>query len=106
CSLAEVFAGTLRDYDTVGRWGGEEFLILLPDTTRDSGLKIAERIRAQIAELRIEDARHPGTDPITMTASIGLSVLGEGEPISATVARADSALLSAKRAGRNCCHAA
>jgi diguanylate cyclase (GGDEF) domain len=105
CSLAEVFGRTLRNYDTVGRWGGEEFLILLPDTTLDSGLKIAERIRIQIAELRIEDVRHPGADPITLTASIGLSVFERDEPISATVARADNALLSAKRGGRNCCQA-
>lgn len=106
CSLAGVFGDTLRDYDIVGRWGGEEFLILLPDTTLDGGLGIAERIRARIAELRIEDARQPGSDPITLTASIGLSVFCEDEPLSATVARADNALLSAKRGGRNCCRAA
>lgn len=105
CSIAEVFDGTLRDYDTVGRWGGEEFLILLPDTALDSGFKIAERIRTRIAELRIEDTQHPA-DPITLTASIGLSMFDRDEPISATVARADNALLSAKRAGRDCCHAA
>ncbi len=104
CSIAAEFDHTLRDYDTVGRWGGEEFLILLPDTTLDSGLKIAERIRTRIAELRIEDTQHPEADPVALTASIGLSVFGENEPISAAVARADNALLSAKRAGRNCCH--
>jgi len=104
CSLAEVFKHTLREYDTVGRWGGEEFLILLPNTVLESGVKIAERIRARIAELRIENV--PESDPITLTASIGLSVFSEDEPLSTTVARADNALLSAKRAGRNCCHAA
>lgn len=105
CSLAAVFVHTLRDYDTVGRWGGEEFLILLPDTTRDSGLKIAERMRTQIAQLRIEGVEHSGSEPITLTASIGLSVFEKDEPVAATVARADNALRRAKRAGRNCCHA-
>lgn len=105
CSIAAVFDDVLRDYDIVGRWGGEEFLILLPDTELDSGLRIAERIRAQIAELRIEDAPEASGNPITLTASIGLTVYERGERIAATVARADNALLSAKRAGRNCCQA-
>jgi diguanylate cyclase (GGDEF)-like protein len=106
CSIAAVFDDTLRDYDIVGRWGGEEFLILLPDTTLDSGFRIVERIRARIAELRIEDDQHPEAGPVTLTASVGLSVYGENESISAAVARADDALLSAKRAGRDCCRSA
>jgi len=105
CGIAEVFDDVLRDYDIVGRWGGEEFLILLPDTTLDSGMRIAERIRAQIAGLRIEDDRQASNQPVRLTASMGLSVYEREKPVAATIARADDALLSAKRAGRNCCRA-
>lgn len=105
CSIATVFKDALRDYDIVGRWGGEEFLILLPDTTLESGLKIAERMRARVAALRIEDERYPEIEALSTTASIGVSVLGKDEPVSTAVVRADRALRSAKRAGRNCCRA-
>lgn len=106
CNVARALEGVLREYDTVGRWGGEEFLVLLPDTTLENGFKIGERIRARIAELRIEDSERPELRAISLTASMGMTVLREDEDVFDAVGRADTALRTAKHAGRNCCHTA
>jgi diguanylate cyclase (GGDEF)-like protein len=92
----------VREYDLVGRFGGEEFALLLPQTGAVSAHRIAERIRAHIAELSIEPASAPGADPISVTVSIGVAVLGRGdEQVTELLAAADAALYRAKRGGRN-----
>ncbi|MBC9071003.1 GGDEF domain-containing protein [Thauera sp. CAU 1555] len=95
--ISEVLRSSVREYDTVGRWGGEEFLLLFPETGLEEALNTAERVRQSISEIRIE--RPDG--PIQLTASLGLAQQLAGESASATVSRADNALLSAKRKGRD-----
>jgi diguanylate cyclase (GGDEF)-like protein len=87
----------LREYDICGRWGGEEFLVLLPNTDANAALKVAERIRMGIRNLVVR----AGTKTLSVSASIGVSTHRPEEDFSVTVSRADAALLEAKRAGRD-----
>ncbi len=85
-----------RQQDVLCRWGGEEFLLLCPDTTAENAAHLAEKLRALIAEEDIE------MEPeITLTASFGVCQVAEGEPYVDAFARTDRALYSAKRGGRN-----
>ncbi|MGO9077795.1 MAG: diguanylate cyclase [Streptosporangiaceae bacterium] len=99
CALSDVLRQAVRDYDLVGRFGGEEFSLLMPQTTAGDAQRVAERIRERIAALRIDAGSRPGI-PITLTVSIGVAVAGGGD-ITELLAAADSALYRAKRAGRN-----
>ncbi len=95
---AGVITDSVRASDTVARSGGEEFLVLLPDTTPDGALSIAERVRAGFEE---RSAEYEG-QPIAVTASIGLSLLDRNDgDISEALIYADAALYEAKAAGRN-----
>lgn len=91
-----------RDVDRVGRLGGEEFLILLPDTDLRGALVTAERLRADIARLSIACADRK--DEVSVTVSIGASEFKLGESSENTLARADHCLYQAKLEGRNCVH--
>jgi diguanylate cyclase (GGDEF)-like protein/PAS domain S-box-containing protein len=96
--LVRVVAATVRPTDLLGRTGGEEFALLLPDTGLDQAAQLAERIRATVAA---EPLTTPG-GPIPFTISIGLSVLaGDDASIDDAFARADLALYDAKNAGRD-----
>ena len=95
-------AGT-READTISRWGGEEFLILLPRTAPGEALELAERLRARIESLVILDHT---LRPVPVTMSLGLALLAEGETGAAWLRRADEALYRAKAQGRNRCEAA
>ena len=95
CAIAQAMLGALREYDLCGRWGGEEFVIMLPETTLDFAAQIAERVRQSIMEVSL-DFLDTG-----ISASLGLSTYRPGEPFSDTLNRADSALLKAKSVGRN-----
>ena len=88
----------LRPYDRVFRYGGEEFLILLPNTDLATAQTVAERIRMDIAALDI-DISEP--DPVRITASFGIAKLDGDFPVEESIRRADTALFAAKRAGRN-----
>ncbi|MEA2391633.1 MAG: hypothetical protein QOK31_1742 [Solirubrobacteraceae bacterium] len=86
----------LRDSDFAGRYGGEEFLVLLPDTNREGALETAERLRAALGSMRV-----PGEER-KVTASLGVAVLPDDAGDSAQLLRhADRALYAAKQAGRN-----
>jgi diguanylate cyclase (GGDEF)-like protein len=97
---AQVIAGELRGTDCVGRYGGEEFLLVLPETDLQGATAVAEKVRRRVQETQVplEDGR-----PIRATVSIGLAVLGgEGSITSRDlIAAADRALYEAKSAGRN-----
>ncbi|MGA7981649.1 MAG: EAL domain-containing protein [Chromatiaceae bacterium] len=99
--LAQVgrrIAHNVRDVDTVGRWGGEEFLCLLPHVNRVLAEEIAERIRAS---LEAEPVDHQGRQ-IRVTSSIGMATYPEdGLYPDPLLAKADAALYEAKRSGRN-----
>jgi diguanylate cyclase (GGDEF)-like protein len=83
--------------DTVGRWGGEEFLVVLPETDEEEAARVAERIRAQVERLRTAVA--PGR---RVTCSIGVaSCPRHAVDAHALVELADRAMYRAKREGRN-----
>lgn len=96
--VAGLIEKNLRHTDYLGRWGGEEFIIVLPDTSKESALVIAEKIRQLISETVFD----PG-DPLTVTASFGIAERQTGEEFSSIFKRVDSALYKAKAAGRNNC---
>lgn len=87
----------IRGQDLVARWGGEEFLILLPDTDLAGGAVVAEKIRASIAATRLPI----GPDGHPLTISLGLAAFGAGMTIDQCIKAADTALYAAKRQGRN-----
>ena len=85
----------LRNIDIVCRWGGEEFIILLPTASLESASTLAEKLRANIEELEIDIVGH-------ISASFGISCVKEGEDMESVIDRADKALYVAKNSGRNC----
>jgi diguanylate cyclase (GGDEF)-like protein len=88
-----------RQGDLVGRYGGEEFVLCLPDTGLPHALDIAERIRSELAHAEV---MHEGRS-IAVTVSIGVAALQPDESIEQWLSRADKALYEAKHAGRNRC---
>jgi diguanylate cyclase (GGDEF)-like protein len=90
--------GALRKVDSLGRFGGEEFLALLPGITLAEAQTVAERLRAQIATTPLMHA----DGPVALSVSIGLAAWGgEGEDLSRLIVRADQALYRAKQRGRD-----
>ena len=91
-----------RQGDLLGRYGGEEFVLCLPDSTLAQGMETAERIRAALAlhDMDLDERT------IRVTVSIGVAELRPGESIEHGLSRADKALYEAKHAGRNRCVAA
>jgi diguanylate cyclase (GGDEF)-like protein/PAS domain S-box-containing protein len=88
----------LRNVDIFGRWGGEEFVALLPETTAEGAAIIAERLRKMVADTVVKFNDHK----ITFTVSIGIAQYRDGETtIESPLARADSAVYDAKKSGRN-----
>ncbi|UPW18356.1 sensor domain-containing diguanylate cyclase [Agarivorans sp. TSD2052] len=88
----------LRDGDYLARWGGEEFLLLLPNSTQQQAMQVAERVRKHLADYRIVHGEHR----FSTTVSIGLAMLSEYDSSAeALVARADGALYIAKERGKN-----
>jgi diguanylate cyclase (GGDEF)-like protein len=92
--------GALRDYDLAGRFGGEEFVLLLPRTRAVDAIRVADRVRGRIAALPLNG---PGGEPVQVTASVGVAALEGGcrRELSELMAAADAALYRAKRSGRN-----
>jgi diguanylate cyclase (GGDEF)-like protein len=87
----------IRDSDSFGRYGGEEFLLMLPATGEQEAVVLSERVRVAIERLAFADI----SDQLNLTVSIGIAEFRAGESIGQTVARADEALYSAKSNGRN-----
>lgn len=101
-AVARALHDELRASDLAVRYGGEEFMAILPDVDAADALEVAERVRIRIEHLRIAlpDA------VIGITISVGVATLLAGDTTESIVARADSALYAAKEAGRNRCVAA
>lgn len=97
-SVARTIRDELRPGDHTGRWGGEEFLIVLPATSLEDGARVVERVRRSVELMHVEwEGR-----PLSVTVSAGLSAYPEVvRSGAATVASADAALYKAKRSGRN-----
>lgn len=92
--IAEILINSFRDVDTVGRWGGEEFLILLPKTNLEDTKTIAEEVRRKIELYQFNEIGN-------RTASFGVATHSENESLSSLLNRADKALYTAKENGRN-----
>lgn len=98
--FARVGRGSLRASDILGRWGGEEFLLILPDTTLDAALASVERLR--MLALAIQVSSSSTDDPVRVTFSAGLATTAEGpRSLDEIIARADAALYEAKHEGRD-----
>jgi diguanylate cyclase (GGDEF)-like protein len=93
-TIAEIARRTLRKSDYIIRWGGEEFLVILPETDLDGATKVAEKIRSNIENYNFKDIGK-------VTVSIGVTTLQIGEPLDNAIKRADEALYAAKNKGRN-----
>ena len=90
---------SVREVDLVGRYGGEELIILLPETDRPTSMRVAERLRASIAAtpIKVDDKE------IALTVSIGVATKDEyTQQLETVIARADQAMYIAKHRGRNC----
>lgn len=98
-AAATVIQQQCRQGDLFGRFGGEEFMLCLPDTPLSNAMEIAERIRSTLAQHRIIQ----DDQPIRVTACLGVATLRAGESIEQALSRADKALYEAKRSGRNRC---
>ena len=102
CHFAQILTQTVRPYDWVGRWGGEEFLVVLANASLEEAATIAERLRTQIVESSLPLA---AGQPLRLTVSIGVACTdlhpaGEGDA-EWLFRHADEALYAAKHAGRN-----
>lgn len=99
--VARAIQASIRGYDICGRWGGEEFLIVLPDTNLADAWRVVERVREAITEISLDCLEQEDQSSPQVTASIGLAVHQPGESYSAALDRADTALYAAKANGRN-----
>jgi len=101
CALvaaARVLAGAVRDGDLVARWGGEEFMLLLPETRPEAALALAERLRRALAAMRVRI----GEAELSVTGSFGVAHRGAHESLERLISQADKHLYQAKRDGRDC----
>ena len=98
--VAKVMRAELREADTVARWGGEEFALLLPATDLETAQAVCERVRSHLAGRRLTN-RQTGQTVGRVTVSMGLASYAYGEPLDTLLKRADTSLYAAKSAGRN-----
>jgi len=97
--FAEICRMAFREFDVIGRLGGEEFAILLPEASEAQAIEVAERLRARIAAASISTVQNA---VIQFTASIGLaSLASKHDSLDMLLSHADDALYQAKHAGRN-----
>lgn len=96
--IANCCRNNLRHFDIIGRYGGEDFVIMLPETPMNVAADVADRLRKSIESIRVDT--HKGE--LTVTVSVGVAVATESTPdLPALINRADMALYEAKKAGRN-----
>jgi diguanylate cyclase (GGDEF)-like protein len=97
--LTKLVTGTTRATDIVCRYGGEEFIVLMPEASREEGLAMAERLRQEISRMTV--VTEGGT--LSLTVSLGVAALRreDDESLESLIARADRAMYQAKAAGRN-----
>jgi diguanylate cyclase (GGDEF)-like protein len=96
-SVANAISSSIRVEDACGRWGGEEFLLLLPDTNLDAAARVAEKLRQAVSELSIPWEG----ESIAVTMSMGVGQFRPGMTLDECIQPADHALYRAKTGGRN-----
>lgn len=96
--FAKLLMDGLREYDIVCRYGGEEFLAILPGTNLETAKQVVERIRENVASNTVED----NGVSVSVTVSIGVAEYQVDETVDEFVNRADRKLYEAKESGRNC----
>jgi len=101
-TIAQVLVAASREIDIIGRYGGEEFVALLPETNLEQATIYAERLRARV-ELRGHDlrTRFPKTRTLTISGGVTQAVPAAGDDVERIIGRVDEALYEAKEAGRN-----
>jgi len=92
--LSELFQNLLRSSDKIGRWGGEEFLILLPQTTAQQAFELSERLRSSFELYEFKEIGH-------RTASFGIALMESNDTVDSLIAKADKALYHSKDIGKN-----
>ncbi|WP_457643260.1 diguanylate cyclase [Persephonella sp.] len=92
--LVQVVKSVIRNSDIFARWGGEEFMILLPIKNKEDALKVAEKVRKTVEKHRFKDVGH-------LTVSLGVSFFRKDDTIKSLIRRADTALYTAKKEGKN-----
>jgi diguanylate cyclase (GGDEF)-like protein len=97
-AFAQTLRESVREIDLAGRWGGEEFALLLPGTDLEGGRELAERVRRAFAR---QELTTPDGEIVRVTASFGVAAFPEAESQDHLVAASDGALYDAKRAGKN-----
>ncbi len=100
--VADTLKANIREYDRVGRWGGEEFVVILPSTTLKEATTIAERLRVKVSSAQLALENYPG-EALKLQISLGVAGTrgGEGVNLDTLVDRADEMLYQAKEKGRN-----
>jgi len=97
--VATVLRANLRASDSIFRYGGEEFLVLMPEQGADEAARAAERLRVAVESLAIECPTSKGSTVLTVSA--GIAILGGSGGVDALLRQSDAALYEAKRRGRN-----
>lgn len=95
--ISNLLIRTLREQDSTARWGGEEYLILLPNTSLDQAVEISERVKQAITSNEIII----GENSISLTITMGVSEYRDGESIDSCITRADEALYRGKKNGKD-----
>ncbi|MEV4311109.1 GGDEF domain-containing protein [Actinocrispum sp. NPDC049592] len=102
--IARLLKGEIRDYDSAGRFGGEEFAVLIPNSTAEQIVTTAERLRRRVTELEIPVQNESGEETVIrgLSASIGVAIYpNSGTTLEQLMLTADSAVYTAKSNGRN-----
>ncbi len=97
-AVSDYFVRNLRRYDQVCRYGGEEFVLMLPNTSAESAYPVIDRLRRGLAETPIAVSEN---ERIYITASFGIAALAPDQDVAESIGHADNAMYEAKRAGRD-----
>lgn len=95
--VAKKLASTLRPYDVVGRWGGEEFVALIPHVSREQLFAVASRMRSMVERMSV----FTGESVVKVTLSIGATLAKEGDNSQSLIKRADKLMYTSKTTGKN-----
>ena len=97
CGVVRLLEGSLREYDRIGRWGGEEFLVVAPGSREDEAGRLYERLRAALADNPIPTQ----AGKLSVTVSVGAATWRGNQSVEELLGAADTALYQAKNTGRN-----